>query len=81
MRNLHVDHWNVSGTYKLLTEKNLRNFLCKTFITANNKKLRNRFHSFTAKYHIDAFIKLLSSIFCAFGLDLLPSLKENSKCL
>ena len=48
----------------LLEERNLRNFsFCKTFITANNKKLGGRFHLFTAKYHMDAFIKLLSSLF------------------
>ena len=61
-----------AGIFKeliLLTGRNLRNFsFCKTFITANNKKLGSRFHLFTAKYHIDAFIKLLSSLLCAFSL-------------
>ena len=52
-----------------LTERNLRNFsYCKTFITASNQKLGSRFHLFTAKYHIDALIKLLSSLICASRL-------------
>ena len=34
----------------------------KTFITANNKKLGNWFHSFAAKYHAGAFLKLLSNL-------------------
>ena len=61
-----------TGIFKeliLLTERNLRSFIfCRTFITANNKKLGSRFHLFTAKYHINAFIKLLSSLICAFSL-------------
>ena len=61
-----------AGLFKeliLLTERNLRNFsFCKTFITANNNKLGSRFHLFTAKYHIDVFVKLLSSLICAFCL-------------
>ena len=68
MRNLHVDR----GIFKeriLLTKRNLRNFsFCKTFITANNQKLGSRFHLFTANYHIDAVIKLISSLVCAFSL-------------
>ena len=61
-----------AGIFKeliLLTERNLRNFsFYKTFITANNHKLGSRFHLFTVKYHIDALIKLLSSLICAFSL-------------
>ena len=35
----------------------------------HQNKLGNRFHSFTAKCHIDAFIERLSSLICAFGLE------------
>ena len=48
----------------LLTERKLRNFLIlKLFITANNKKLGNRFHSFVAKTRINAIINFFPSLF------------------
>ena len=47
----------------LLIERKLRNFaMLKLFIIANNQGLGNRFHSFTAKTHMDTFIIFFLSL-------------------
>ena len=54
----------------LLTEKHKEPFNLKNFvITANNQEIGSQFNSFTAKTHVDTFIKLLPYLICAFILE------------
>ena len=61
----------IFGEFILQAEKpkelcNLKSF----FITADNQELGSRFHSLTAKIHVDTFMKPLSYLICAFSLEL-----------
>ena len=49
----------------------------KSSIAANYHELGNRFHSFTAKTHIDTFIKLISCLISAFSFEFLSKLKSK----
>ena len=59
IRNLHVDGRNILQSLYCSREESQGTFqFLKLFITAINRELRNRFHSFTAKTHIDTFMNV-----------------------